>query len=168
MIHRLCVAIALLAVSIRTVDAIERKPLPEFPLVALDGTLAASNALALEGKWLLIYVQPECTPCTALLRAIGTEQQSGMVDRITIVVGGTDSATVAKMAVGYPNLAGSRWFADPTRELRKALPLAGAPVLFGLKGRMLEWGVTGLTPSLASVKNAMSSWVGRGRVPTRS
>ena len=141
-----------------SLSGIERKPLPSFPIVALDGRDTSSDTLITEGKWLLVYVQPGCTPCDTLLRAIDPAQQPGLPQRMIVVVGGADAAAAAGMAAGYGKLAGSRWYADPKRTMGKSLPIAGAPVVFGLKGKMLEWSRAGLTPSMASVKSAMTSW----------
>jgi hypothetical protein len=163
MAARLCLALALLAASLLPLTAIERKPLPQFSVVALDGTLTASAALIAEEKWLLVYIQPGCTPCDGLLRSIDAVEHPHVAGKLTVVVGGTDAAGAARLAAAYPTLAGSRWYADPKRTVGKALPLAGAPVVFGLKGKMLEWSRTGLTPSIASVKSAMTSWAGAGR-----
>jgi hypothetical protein len=80
-----------------------------------------------------------------------------------VIVGGADTTAAAAMAANYANLPGAAWYADPRKAMGKTLPLAGAPVVFGLKGKMLEWSRAGLTPSVASVKNAMTSWAGAQR-----
>jgi hypothetical protein len=159
---RCCLIVALLAASVVRMAAIERKPLPTFPLVALDGTDVASDRIVRDGKWLLVYVRPACIPCDTLLRTIDPGTDPGLADRLIIVVGG-DNAGIVKLSADYPKLAGVRWFADTGLALPKALPVAGAPVVFGLRGKMVEWSRTGLAPSAASVKSAMTSWVGRGK-----
>lgn len=154
---RLCLVVALLTTTLGPLTAIERKPLPPFSVVARDGTETSSDELTTEGKWLLVYVQPGCTPCDGVLRSIDTAD-AHIAERLTVVVGGANAADAARLAAGYPKLAASRWFADPERSMGKALPVAGMPVVFGLRGRMLEWSRAGLTPSIASVKSAMTSW----------
>lgn len=159
MTARLCLVVALVTPAAGPLAAIERKPLPPFSVVARDGTDTSSDALATEGQWLLIYVQPGCTPCDAVLRSIDTAE-AHVAGRLTVVVGGADAANAARLAAGYPKLAASRWYADPQRTMGEVLPLAAMPVVFGLRGRMLEWSRAGLTPSIASVKSAMTSWAG--------
>lgn len=156
---RPCLVLALLTLSWTMLDAIERKPLPRFSVVALDGAETASDALISDEKWLLIYIQPGCTPCDGLLRSIESADQN-IANRLTIVVGGADASAAARLAAAYPKLAASRWYGDPKRAMGKVLPLAGAPVVFGLRGKMLEWSRAGLTPSVTSVKSAMMSWAG--------
>ena len=159
MTARLCLVVALLTPAPGPLAAVERKPLPPFSVVARDGTETPSEALTTEGPWLLMYVQPGCTPCDAILRSIDTAE-AHVAGRLIVVVGGADAAGAARLAAGYPKLAASRWYADPDKTMGKALPLAGTPVVFGLRGRMLEWSRAGLTPSMASVKSAMTSWAG--------
>ena len=59
-------AIGALAVAIaieKPVRAAEPMHLPDFDLTAVDGRTVRSQDLERGGKWLLIYVQPNCRPC---------------------------------------------------------------------------------------------------------
>jgi hypothetical protein len=154
---RLCLVLALLTAPWWPLNAIERKPLPQFSVIALDGTGTASDALVSEEKWLLLYIQAGCAPCDGLLRSIEAEQS--IAGKLTVVVGGADAAVAARLAAAYPKLAGSRWYGDPKKSMGRVLPLAGAPVVFGLRGKMLEWSRAGLVPDERSVISALASWV---------
>src|SRR5687768_534340 len=94
---RLCLVLVLLIAPLWRLAAIERKPLPAFPVVALDGNEIASDTLTSEGKWLLVYVQPRCAPCDTLLRAIDAGHEPGVAGRMIVVVGGADAAATAGM-----------------------------------------------------------------------
>ena len=138
--------------------AIERKPLPVFSITALDGTEVTSDSLVAEGQWLLVYVQTGCSACDSLMRAV-VEERTDLASHMVIVIGGVDAATAARLAGRFPTLSGARWYADKTNVLGSTLRTPGAPVVYGLRGNMLEWSLTGIVPDAASYKTALVSWV---------
>jgi hypothetical protein len=140
-------------------DAIERKPLPVFSITALDGTEVTSDSLVVDGQWLLVYVQTGCSACDSLMRAV-VEERTDLASHMVIVIGGVDSATAARLAGAFPKLSGARWYADKTNVLETTLRTPGAPVVYGLRGNMLEWSLTGIVPDAAAYKTALVSWVG--------
>jgi hypothetical protein len=139
-------------------DAIERKPLPAFSITALDGTEATSDSLVSTGQWLLVYLQTGCSACDALMRAV-VEERTDLASHMVIVIGGVDAATAARLAGAFPRLSGARWYADTTNVLGTTLRTPGAPVVYGLRGNMLEWSLTGVVPDAAAYKTALVSWV---------
>lgn len=139
-------------------DAIERKPLPAFSITALDGTEATSDSLVSTGQWLLVYLQTGCSACDTLMRAV-VEERTDLASHMVIVIGGVDAATAARLAGAFPRLSGARWYADKTNVLGTTLRTPGAPVVYGLRGNMLEWSLTGIVPDASAYKTALVSWV---------
>jgi hypothetical protein len=159
---RIGFAISTLAVLSASVLAIERKPLPDFALTALDGSAARSGDLRRDGEWLLVYVRPACAPCDALMGTIDPKQTPVVPTRMVIVVGGVDATKAAGLAARFKDWKGTAWFADPGFAMKEVLPLAGAPVVFGMRGSMVEWSLAGVVPDGPSMRTALVSWV-RGR-----
>jgi hypothetical protein len=141
-----------------TLQAIERRPLPEFAISALDGTEAASSSLVRDGQWLLLYLEMGCSACDSLMRAV-VEERTDFASHLVIVVGGVDAATAAKLPGAFPRLSAARWYADPTKAFSTVLRTPGAPVVYGLRGNMLEWSLTGVVPDAAAYKTTLVSWV---------
>ena len=142
------------------VSAIEKRPLPAFDLIAMDGNSVVSTSLVKQGKWLLVYGQIGCVSCDALFRAIDAKDQPLLPERMVIVVGGVGQAGAAKIASAYPQLKKAQWFADPSRSMNAAVKMPGAPVTFGLRNDMLEWEIAGVIPNVAALKSALISWAG--------
>lgn len=138
--------------------AIERKPLPAFSITALDGTEATSDSLVADGQWLLVYLQTGCSACDTLMRAV-VQERTELASHMVIVIGGVDAATATRLAGAFPRLSGARWYADKTNVLGATLRTSGAPVVYGLRGKMLEWSLTGIVPDAAAYKKALVSWV---------
>jgi len=153
----------LLTVYGTPLGAIERRPLPDFTVAALDGSSVTSADVVLKGRWLLVYVQTSCAPCDALFRLIDSAAATDpppSPSHMVIVVGGVDGPTAAKLASNFSDLAGATWYADPSLALRQALDVSLAPVVFGLRDNRLDWSILGVQPDARSVKSALTSWVG--------
>src|SRR5262245_3725150 len=116
-------------------QAIERKALPDFSIAALDGAAARSGTMVAPGPWLLVYVQQGCAACDTLVQLLADEHAI-LAGRVAIVIGGVSAAEAAKLAANFPTLATARWYADQSNALLRALPAAGAPVVYGLHENM--------------------------------
>jgi hypothetical protein len=77
------------------------------------------------------------------------------------VIGGVDAPSAARLAEGFKDLSGITWYADPGGTMQGVLPLASAPVVFGLRESMVEWSLTGVVPDAVSMRTALVSWVSR-------
>lgn len=152
------ICVALVAFFGLRAEAIERKPLPAFSLTALDGTEATSDSLVSTGQWLLVYLQTGCSACDSLMRAV-VEEQTDLAPHMVIVIGGVDAPTAARLAGAFPRLKTARWYADTSNTIAATLRTPGAPVVYGLRGNMLEWSLTGVVPDAASYKTTLVSWV---------
>jgi hypothetical protein len=138
--------------------AIERTRLPAFPLTTMDGQATSSEGLIRSGHWLVIYVQPECASCDALLKLVVRAEHPQIAPRTVIVESGAASETVRALAAAYPDLAESRWFGDASGAAAERLRLTGTPAIFGLNGESIEWALEGMLSS-PDVKAVMANWV---------
>lgn len=139
--------------------ATEQMPLPEAPLTAVDGRSMTTAQLVRPGKWLLIYIQPNCPPCETLLRLVKKSEHPSMPSRLAIVVGATRPAALRQGAAQFPDLDGAGWYADPNRGVLAPLELTGAPVVLGLNRDVIEWRLSGVLSNADEVKSILASWV---------
>jgi len=155
----LFVALAAVMTTSAVARGIERKPLPAFNLTTLDGRAVSSQALVRAGNWLLVTVRPGCPPCDTLLRTI--DPATAMPAHTTVVITGVDVATAARLAGGFSDVAGITWFADPGGSMKDVLPVAAAPVVFGMRESTIEWSLAGIVPDATSMRTALASWIAR-------
>lgn len=153
---RLTAALLIMAGSIAA--ASERQPLPDFTLIATDGTTVESRTLPVEGTWLLVYVQPRCAPCDALLARIDRDERAS-ASRVVIVVGGMDATAVAALSSDYANLRTSRWLADPERKAVAALGIEANPTAFGLRASTIAWRLAGTVRNGRELDSILFTWL---------
>ena len=150
---------AILVCAIATVTGIERMPLPSFSVTTADGRTVTTDQLIRPGKWLLIYLQPNCPSCEAILRMIKKDEHPLVPPQLVVVVGAATAEAVRAGSVQFPDLAEARWFADPTRSAIGPLRIVGAPVIFGVNRGTIEWSLYGVLSDSADVKSVLASWV---------
>ena len=161
---RLCLVIGACVAWNVIVQGIERKPLPAFMLTALDGSPVSSADVIRTGEWLLVSIRPACAPCDTLLRTtINAAAAPGVPAHTVVVIGGVDPATATRLAGGFADLTGIAWYADPAGAMKDALPVAAAPVVFGMRGSTVEWSLAGIVPDAVSMRTALISWVSRAQ-----
>src|SRR5579871_2540013 len=129
---RLAIACAIAVLAARDGDAIERMRLPTFALTSVDGRSTSSDLLVRPGKWLLLYVQPNCVPCEAILRLVKKDEHPLIASHLVVVVGAATPDAVRDGAARFPDLAEAGWYADPSRAAVAPLRLPGVPVIFGM------------------------------------
>src|SRR5882724_743617 len=132
--------------------AMERMAVPSFGLTAADGHTVQSDQMPHQGKWLLIYVQPHCGPCDALLNLVKKEQLAGAPEQVLVVVGGTLD-DVSAVQHRFPDLAAVSWYADPNKSAFTELKLQGVPVVLGVRQDTIEWSVAGILGDDAHFKS---------------
>jgi hypothetical protein len=155
---RTLITIAAVVVAAASASAQQRRPLPPFNVTMSDGSVAEGSTLAIDGTWLLVYVQPRCTPCDALLAHIDSDERPA-ASRIVVVGGGMDQAAVAELAAKYPNLAAGRWVADPQREAVQALGIKAGPTVFGLRAMDIEWRLAGSVRESRELESILFTWL---------
>ena len=139
--------------------AIERTRLPLFPLTAGDGSVVTTDRIVRPGRWLIIYVQPDCRRCETLLRQVVKEQHPLVPARLVVVVGAAGADLVREAAAAFPDLAESAWFADPSGAAVVPMQVGSAPVVFGLDGGMIEWSLTGVLAGSPELTYVLASWI---------
>jgi hypothetical protein len=154
-LFRICViAVALAATPL---FAIERRPLPDVILTALDGASVHAPTLASDERWLLIYVRPDCAPCQSVLQLVKVEEYPALPGRMVIVVQGTvDQAREMKAA--FADLQDARWYADADGAAATALRIATTPTITGMLNTSMEWSVAGVFRKGVEMKSVLVSW----------
>ena len=143
--------------------AADRRPLPAFSVVTPAGAPIASSQLGGSGRWLLIYVKPQCPACDRLLAALDTwgVLQQGAA-RVVVVV--ADSPDVLEVRV-RPLMATSgqavQLYADANGQAAAALGVARAPVLVGVEGGLVDWTVAGVLNDPKTVETVVRHWLAR-------
>jgi hypothetical protein len=138
--------------------AIERTRLPQFALVAADGRVVTTSAIARPGKWIIVYVPPGCEGCAALLRHVAA-RAPGAAASLVIIVGSAPAEVVIAAARQFPELAAAAWFGDPVAAAIAPLRLGTAPAIFGLKGDMIEWSFAGVLAPSGELTGIIQNWI---------
>ena len=159
---KFCALLVLAVVGLPSgVDAIERSPLPVLPLTSIEGAAVTTAQMVMEGAWLVVYVQPNCRPCESLLAVATDERHPGLPGRLAVVVAGVTTHELQSLAARFPNLPQRAWYADANRTMFTGLRLTGVPVVLGLRGTMIEWGLSGVLPDASAVESVLASWIAR-------
>src|SRR5262245_12376492 len=154
------IATAVTALRASTPGTAAPIPFPDVELTRLDGVVIRSTGeIPAEGKWLVVYVQPNCRPCDALLRLVKEPQHPGLPPRMIVIVGGVGAAEAGRMRQMMVDLAGASWYADPARGMGSALQLTGAPMIFGVRDLTIDWSLSGGLPSPGDVTSILTGWV---------
>ena len=150
---------AVLLIAPVPLAAIERGPLPVLDLMTIDGNRATTSQVAMEGTWLMLYVQPGCEPCEAILKAAAQHENPGLVDRLILVVRTDTREDVEALAARHPRIARMAWYADKDSALSTRLGLSGVPVVIGLRGRTIEWSLAGVLADARAIGSVLGSWI---------
>lgn len=160
---RLVMVLCLIAVTASALAAAERRPLPDVSVSTLDGAPVRIADLAREGHWLLIYVEPSCGACTAVLGAMTREDHPGMAQRVTVVVGNATADQARTMAAASPELAEARWLVATDRQAHQALGARSAPVVMGVRTQTIEWDLVGVLRRGDEMRSVLVSWLKQSR-----
>jgi hypothetical protein len=157
---RLLVLALVLAASAR-LGAIPRGPLPALDLTSIDGQRVPTSQIAMQGTWLIVYVQPGCDPCEAILKAAAQHDNPSVVDRLVLIVRSQAVQEVQALAERHPRVPRHAWYLDNNSEMFTRLGLSGAPVVIGLRGTVMEWSLAGVLADARAVGSVLGSWVAR-------
>jgi hypothetical protein len=158
---RTVVIAAALTVSLGVVAiGIERKPLPAFDLIDVEGRVTQSTRLSSPGPWLIVYVRPDCPPCETVLRSVDLDQDPALPSRIVVVVGTADLGALQQIRQRFPALASSSWYADASTGA-PALGIASAPAVVGVRDGIVQWSVAGVLNDATDIRTIMTNWVNR-------
>ena len=133
-------------------------PMPNFDVQALDGHTVHSADWPLQGKWLVIYVEPRCQACVALLGRLVAQDYPQLPASTIVVAGGMQPDDVKTFQKRFADLAGAQWFADPSKNASSIFKLQGAPVTFGIQNRTVQWSISGILPDPKHLRSALNTW----------
>lgn len=146
-------------IAVAAVSAVQPLPLPEFTVQALDGSNSKSSDWQLQGKWLVIYVEGQCAPCTGLLGRLNKQDYPQLPARTVIVVGGAQVQDAQALRSKLPDLAAAGWYADSTKNAPAVLNLRSAPVIVGLQDRVVRWHLNGVPANNSFLRSALTGWL---------
>jgi hypothetical protein len=158
-VRSLAIVVGIVLMGLAAVRANQATPLPDLALMNLEGTALKGQTELPSGKWLLVYVQPNCRPCDRLLNLVKQDENPGLASRMVIVAGGVDRATAAAARDKLRDLADARWYTDQSGKASAALKMSGVPMVFGVRDKMIEWRLSGVLPADSKVKSILASWV---------
>jgi hypothetical protein len=144
----------------QTLGANEPMPLPTFQVMALDGRVVESASLPSDERWLVLYVQPNCSACAALLDLATKPESRIAAARVVVLVAAESADDVRALAARYPDLGGARWYWDAGKHAFTALNLTGAPVIMGLQLATVKWCFTGISRDTAKMTSLLQDWMG--------
>ncbi|MGH9721190.1 MAG: hypothetical protein ACRD8O_13325 [Bryobacteraceae bacterium] len=134
------------------------EPLPDFEVLSLDGRTVRSDRLRQSSKWMFIYVETRCHPCSTLLDTIDKNEPLQLVQKIVIVVGGASVEQAREVNAQFPHLARAEWYADPTRASFRQLKLKGAPVALGVRQEVVQWAWSGAALDPDRLRSVLTTW----------
>jgi hypothetical protein len=152
-------AVAIALAGVAAVRASQPVPLPDFEVTSLEGTpIQSRSGLPASGKWLMVYVHPNCKPCDKLLSLVKQEEHPGLPPVMVIIVGGVDQATAAATRAKLKDLTDAQWYTDKSGKAWAALKMSGVPMVFGVRDKTIEWSLSGVLSSDAQVTSILASW----------
>lgn len=154
----LTVSVILFLLAPQLLSAVPRRPVPAFKVQRADGSASSPSDWNMQGKWLLIYLEPRCGPCLHLLIELRKDRYPGLASHTIIVVGGVQSTQLANMQATFKNLSQAKWYADPGRNAARALNLHGAPVTLGIQDGVTRWGISGIPPVPGLLRAVLRKW----------
>jgi hypothetical protein len=156
----LAAAAAAVVVTGATLAGIEQRALPAFEVVNAAGEATPSAMMGPGGRWLLVYVTPECRSCQRLFTAM-EDWNSAPLAAATVVLVQGDHASASRYAADRlpASVVGTRWFADAAGAGRQALKLTGSPVIIGMQDQQIRWALAGVLNDPAALESALRTWV---------
>ena len=121
--------------------------LPSFDVTAGDGATTQSAQIARSGKWLLVFVKPNCPQCEKLLATLeSAATQEG--SRVAIIVKAPTANALAELKAKYPKIANAAWYADVHASAARSLEVPASPTTLGMRGSQVAWRLTGAVSAL--------------------
>jgi hypothetical protein len=152
--------VALLMLGVPLLQAIERKILPSFQVVASAGGAVTSQQLSQQPKWLIIYATTGCPSCDRLLTAIQSWQSPQIQSRTVLLVGGDSALIPAYLSQHQANdPAPLTAFSDAQGQAWQALSLSSSPVVIGIQAGKIEWSIGGVLNDPSALESAIKAWV---------
>jgi hypothetical protein len=156
------IALAITAVCVCTVQARTPQPghptWPTFSLTRVDGTTVSSETLARPGRWIVVLLRRPCHACDQLLTMV-EKTAAAHATGVVVVVSHAPAADIDRLQRRVPGLSAAAWFLDPSGDAARALHVAEAPVVMGVKDLAIEWTWKGLALEPAGFEAGLSGWL---------
>lgn len=138
---------AIICVAAAIAEAAAPGALPAFDVTSSDGSTVQSAQIARNGKWLLIFVKPNCPQCETVLSSLDSEStQDG--SRVAIIVKSPSANALAQLKARYPRIPGAAWYADVHAGAASSLQVPASPTTLGMRGSTVAWRLTGAVTAL--------------------
>lgn len=137
----------------------EKRTLPVFVVYDATGVAISSTQLFPSMPGVLVYVRPDCRPCVQMLRDLSRAADTGVANRLVIIVEASAPAANAFLSRSLPEeLRGAAWYADEDGDAWAAQQLSGLPVTMGVVGQNIEWTLSG-APSRSLLAAVLRTWL---------
>ena len=154
-----CVRLFTVAViSCGLASAKKPAPLPDFTVLAPDGTSVKSAQLKLPNQWLLVYVQPNAASSDTILNSLNDGKLNSLNNKILLIIGGVQPSDASAMLAGFPFLKSITYYADPKRNAQHAMGLPGIPAVLGMKQNVVQWRFVGAMPKPEHTRSLLKNW----------
>lgn len=144
--------------------ALEPRKIPDITVTMPDGAAAsASTVMSLAGgenaRWLLIYVSGDKVSSPDPFISILESVSSPALEKIAVIAGGVSVESVLALISEKPVLTKVRFYADTDWSAHKALPSKALPVVYGLKGDVIEWAFSAVSDDSSKNRSILTDWV---------
>ena len=146
---------------VASLDASEKRPLPAFAMVMLDGAPTNSIAAAGGGTHLIVYVSPGSAPSDRLVRALKQWDSEALRARTLVIIGNNRADAQQWIDAAGADALAVRYAVDEGGEARRALKLTGAPHLLGIADGRIEWAISGVLNDPRMLESVVRTWVTR-------
>lgn len=133
--------------------------LPAFEVIAADERTLNSQQIAMEGTWILLYLQQDCRLCDLILKVADSEEHPRLGERLIIIEGGVTARQLTTIAGPFSRVPQTAWHADPRLEAFERLQVPGVPAVMGMRGRSIEWTLSGVLLNSGTLESLFASWV---------
>lgn len=153
----LCTILLLLISSLAT--AAPPRPVPELTLTSIDGQLVSGNDLAVDARWLILYITGDEKIDGTLLCTLQSFSKSPLAGRVVVVLPGRSVQELKDLLARNEKLTKLRWFVDTDRSAARALQLAGYTSILGVDGHRIEWDASGAGKEHDALCSLLSDWM---------
>jgi hypothetical protein len=155
--------LGVLAMATASVQAGQRRPVPDIQMPGRDGRNASLRASLPAQPSIVIFVAPGSAPSELLLEAMATWTPAIDLTRLVFVVDGR-SPDAGQWLARYlpPNGEGVPLvFFDVDGKGRTALAISGAPALLGIAAGEIRWDLVGVLNDPSALEPMIRNWTTR-------
>jgi hypothetical protein len=135
--------------------------LPPFEVTTLDERTVTIGESAFTGHRLIVLVGPDCGPCDQIVRAVAADQ-TDVASRTVLIYAGASANQLKVLAEQFPSIPTNAWHRDPELRALESLGVSRVPAIVALRGRSIDWTLTGVLLNESTLGALLSNWVSRG------